>query len=1149
LHVTSTMLQRTLLRHFLVFLVLPASMSVACAQRIYKTTSVLATGTWYKISVSREGVYKIDVSFLSSLGITGAIPSSQIRIFGNTGGMLPEATTGQPWIDDLEELAIAVEDGGDGQLNGTDHLLFYSEGPYKWINDSANKRFIHQKNLYSEKAYYFISVGGIGKRINLQTSSPPAAVTVNSFDERFFHELDTVNFLSSGKEWFGEEFSSLPGRSLSKSFLLPITDISPGTATIETAVVARSVNVGCRFTVSVNGQQVQNLPVGPIGTGQYDVFAREAKNMDNFILNQGTATVNFNYSPGSVNSQGWLNWFELFCRRSLILPPNQQLTFRDRSSVGQAAAQFVVGANAGSQVWDVTQPSQPVKMATTFNGSTLQFSNDALALREYVAFSTSYLQPKAEGKISNQNLHNTTAADYLIITPPEFISQAQRLAQFHQQRNNLSTVIATTTQVFHEFSGGIPDPTAIRDFIKMYFDRYASNWNQKGKYLLLFGKASFDYKNRVPNNTNLVPAYESNFSLDPLSTYTSDDFFGFLEDAEDINSSVVVNTLDIGIGRIPAKNPDEAKAFVDKLIDYHSSAAFGPWRNHLNFIADDEDVNLHLQDAEVLTATVSGTAPVFTQQKIYLDAFQQESGSAGGRYPQVNAAVNSHIYNGTLLWNYSGHGGPQRLAEEVVIDQNIVNNWKNQFRLPLFITATCDFAPFDQPLTNSLGENLLVRPKTGAIALMTTTRLVFANSNRVMNNNYLKVALERDANGRYKSLGDAVRAAKNLTYTTSADIVNNRKIALLGDPAMTIAFPLLKVQATAVNGKNISTQPDTLSATEFISLEGEVQDYNGVLQNNFNGTVHLTLFDKVRNVTTLANDPTSVAVSFPDQSSALFKGKATAGSGKFSFRFRLPKDINFQYGAGKISLYAQDGKTDGNGFSTNVIIGGMAQGVNTDNSGPEIKAFLNDERFVNGSITNAAPVLLLKLLDSSGINTGSSGIDHDIVATLDNNNNQYFILNNFYETEADSYQKGTVRFQLPTLTPGAHTLKIKAWDVVNNSNEYVLDFTVINNEELRIEHVLNYPNPFTTSTSFWFEHNYPGVDLSARVDIFTISGKRIKTITKAINTPGNRSIELDWDGRDEWGAKVGRGVYLYHLSVKTPNGKSAGKWERIAILQ
>jgi len=722
------------------------------------------------------------------------------------------------------------------------------------------------------------------------------------------------------------------------------------------------------------------------------------------------------------------------------------------------------------------------------------------------------------------------------------------LHNFTSKKNSLRTIVVTTDQVFNEFSSGVPDPTAIRDFVKMYYDKYQSNWTQSGKYLLLFGKASFDYKNRIANNTNKVAGYESTNSLDPLSTYTSDDFFGFLDDNEDINSSVVINQLDIGIGRIPAKTIDEAKNFVDKVLDYHSADALGPWRNNLNFIADDEDNNLHLQDAETLTATVSATTPVFNQQKIYLDAFHQESGSAGGRYPQANEAINNNIYNGTLLWNYSGHGGSSRLAEEVVLDQQIVNNWNNRYRLPLFVTATCDFAPYDNPSSNSLGENLLVRPKTGAIALMTTTRIVFAFSNRIINNNYLKFAFQPDATGRYKTLGEAMMAGKNYTYQTSADVINNRKFTLLGDPAMSLGFPNYKVKISKINGRDISSQPDTLHATESVIMEGEVYDNSGNLLNNVNGSAYLSLFDKPQNITTLANDPTSQQTTFQDQESILFKGKASIHGGKFSFRFKTPKDINYQFGNGKISLYVQDGTNDGNGFSNNVIIGGISATASTDNEGPEIKAFLNDDKFVNGGISNANPILLIQLSDSSGINTGNAGIGHDIVAILDNDNNHYFVLNNFYESELDNFQKGSIHFQLPQLSAGQHSLKIKAWDVLNNSTEYVLDFIVINDEELKISHVLNYPNPFTTRTFFWFEHNDPATDLAVKIEIFTVSGKLIKTISQTINTIGNRSNEIEWDGRDDFGQKVGRGVYVYRLRVKTTDGKTANKWERLVIL-
>ncbi len=1119
------------------------------AQRNYKSQSVLATGTWYRVSVPSAGIYKIEASLLSSMGFGSPVSSSQIRIYGKRTPMLPESNAA-PYTDDLEELAIQVSDGGDGSFSGADFLLFYSQGPHVWGKDSVNKRFTHQYNLYSEVVYYYITVGGSGKRIQPLNLPAPAPMVVTSFDERYFHELDSVNFLNSGKEWYGEEMSNLPGRSLTRNFSLPAADIVTGqTATVVASVVARSLNTPSLFNLSLNNAPLGQLPVPPLGGGLFDLFGQAAQGSFTTSPTQNRLDLAFTYQPGSFNSQGWLNWFEVFYRKTLRMVPGEALHFRDWNSVGNSQVKFsIANANDGAQVWEITDPMNPYRLTTSISSGTLEFRNDASRLREYVAFIADRPAPTLVGKVENQDLHQATETDYLIVTPEAFLPQAQRIAAFHTSRN-LRVKVATTAQIFHEFSAGIPDPTAIRDFVKMYYDRFQSSWGQGGKYLMLLGRGSFDYKDRVKNNTNLVPVFENNVSLDPLSTYTSDDFFGFLDDHEDINSGMVTNLLDIGIGRIPARSAEEAAHFANKLEAYHSPAAFGPWRTHLNFVADDEDQNLHLQDAEIITASVHAVAPQFNLYKFYLDAFRQEGSAAGQRYPQVNEAINNHIYNGTLIWNYSGHGGPVRLAEETILDQEMVNSWNNPFRLPLFITATCNFAPYDLPGIISLGENLIVRPKTGAIAMMSTSRVVFAYSNRIMNNNYLNIALQPDSNGRYKTLGEAAMAAKNFTYQTSGDITNNRKFSLLGDPAMTLAYPRLQVVATEVNDQAVSVA-DTLSATELVKIEGEVRDPKGNFLAAYNGTVYLSLYDKPQTVTTLGNDPGSQPpVNFQLQTSTLFKGKASVLNGRFVFHFRLPKDINYQFGAGKISLYATDESTDGTGFSNNMIIGGIKPGGTDDKTGPEIRAWLNDEQFVNGSITNENPVLLVKLADSSGINTGDAGVDHDIVATLDDDNSRYFVLNDFYETDKDSYQQGSLRFQLPELSPGPHKLKIKAWDAMNNSNEYILEFVVGNKDELVLDHVLNYPNPFTTRTAFWFEHNQPFTDLYAKVEIFTVTGKLIKTLTRTINSEGTRSSDIEWDGRDDYGDRIARGVYLYRLTVRTPDGKNASKLQRLVFLQ
>jgi hypothetical protein len=1119
------------------------------AQRSYKANSVLASGNWYKIAVKDAGIYKIDLPFLNTLGInTTNLISNSIRLFGNGGAMLPETNSiSRP--DDLEENAIMVVDGGDGMLNAGDYILFFSNGTDQWLKDSVNKRFTHRKNLYSDSAYYYLSIGGNGKRIQSLLNTLVPNISITSFNDHLFHELDTINFLSSGKEWYGEEFANTPGRSLTRNFSINIPNLQTGfSVTLVTDCLARSIGVASRFDVSVNGQPLQQINLPAVTGGIYDKVAQETVSIGSGNVSQSNLSINYNYVPGSFNSQGWLNWFEIFSRCNLSMSGINQLLFRDWNTVGNNIGEFII-ANASSttQVWDITDPLTPVKEQTNLQGTDLKFINDCSTLREYISFNASnFLQPVSLGKIPNQDLHGLPPSDFIIVTTSSLLPQAQRLGQFHQTKNNLRYAVVTTDQVWNEFSSGIPDPSAIRDFVKMFYDRSKTNSSNQPKYLLLFGDASFDYKNRINNNTNLVPAYENNSSLEPLATYTSDDFFGFLDDNEDINSTILINQLDIGIGRIPAKTAEEAKNYVDKVETYYSKESFGPWRNSQLFIADDEDFNLHLQDAEVLTTTSQATSPVFNITKTYLDAFKQESGAGGSRYPQANQMINNQVYNGTLIWDYSGHGGAKRLAEEVVADQDIVNNWNNSNKLPLFITATCDFAPYDNPTVSSLGENILLRPKTGGIALLTTTRVVFSFSNRIINNNYLQFALQPDTNGVYKSLGESIRVAKNYTYQTSGDIANNRKFTLLGDPALTLSYPSLKIRTTKVNDIPVA-QADTISAAEKVTMEGEVTDVQGNLLSNFNGIVYPTVFDKVQTINTLANDPTSVVVGFQVQNNILYKGKVSVVNGKFSFTFKLSKDINYQYGAGKLSLYAENGNNDANGYFTNFIIGGSTNSIDNDNEGPVIKAYLNDEKFVNGSITNENPVLIVKLTDSSGINTAGTGIGHDIIAMLDNDNSQYFILNDFYETELNSYQQGTIHFQLPGLTAGMHSLKIKAWDVLNNSNEYILEFNVAKDEELVLNHVLNYPNPFTTKTQFWFEHNQPGQNLQVKVQVFTVTGKVVKTIKQTINDAGNRSCEVEWDGRDDYGDKLGRGVYLYRLTVITPDGKKKERIERLVV--
>lgn len=1147
------------------------------AQRVYKSASSLASGNWYKIAVSAPGIYRVDLSLLRQLGVsTQGLSSSSIRLYGNGGGLLPEPCNGAR-TDDLIEDAIDMVDGEDGNFGEGDYFLFYAPGPHHWIKDTVSRRFTHIKNIYTEQAYYFINVGGgAGKRVISQGPVPAANVSISTYGWRAFHELDTVNILSSGKDWYGEEFSNIPGGTATRSFTIapPGWDRS-APVSLSTVCMARSIGASSHFALTLGGVAAGGgFDVGTVTDGAYDVFGRVVNFRQAVVAGQGPLTLSYQFTPGGYNAQGWLDWWELAGRGALSLDGLAQLQFRDWNSVGSGhiGAFALQGATAQTQVWDVTDPANPVNMAGTLSGGMFGFTGDCGSLHEYIAFdasgkplqagdpngadlgATGLFTPLPVGKVVNQNLHQPAMADLLIITDPALLGQAQRLAQFHTQHDRLRTLVVSSSQVYNEFAGGNPDPTALRDYVKMFYDRSGGDSTMRPRYLLLFGSGSFDYKDRVAGNVNGVPVYESGVSIDPLNTYTSDDYFGMLQDGADVNVPDGKSLLDIGVGRIPARTVAEAGAVVDKIIHYADIKTQGPWRNEVTLVADDGDQNLHLQDAEAFAGTITTGAPVLGVDKIYLDAYKLQSTPAGGRYPDVNQAISGGLYSGTLIWNYTGHGSNARLSNSDILDASTVAAYNNPDKLPLFITATCDFAPHDNPLIQSIGVRLLVRPGSGAIALMTTTRLVFAFSNKTINNNYYQLALTPRADGTYYSLGDACRLTKNFTYTTQTDAVNNRKFTLLGDPALTLALPVYRVKTTAINGRAAGGGgSDTLKALNQASVSGVVTDASGAVMNGFNGVLYVTVYDKPRMATTLGNTASSLRTEFPVQDNILYKGKVPVSQGNFSVAFVVPKDINYQYGRGRISYYA--GPTgassgigsDGNGVFTDVIIGGSGGGSGYA-GGPTIAAFLNDEKFVDGGITNANPILLLHLTDSLGINITGTGIGHDITAVLDNNTQEPLVLNSFYEADLNTYKKGTVRYPLPQMTEGEHVLLIKAWNVANNSGQTSLTFRVVGSGKLVLTHVLNYPNPFTTHTTFWFEHNRPGEDLSVLVQILTVSGKLVKSMRRTINTPGNRSSEIDWDGRDDYGSKIGRGVYIYRLRVRATDGSVADVFQKLYIL-
>ena len=1141
-------------------------------QNNYVSNSVLADGKWLKVGVTKDGIYKIDYNYLKKAGIdVASINPQYLRVYGNGGKQIPFINSiSRP--DDLIENPIFVFGENDGVLDSTDYLWFFGHGPHYWsrVNDCSGYR--HWLHGYSDTSYYFINFDkGPGQRIQrVEQSSSPENKISTSFDDLQFYENEAVNMRLSGRKFYGEKFDN----TLSYSFDFSSPNISLNDSAFVKMSVLSISNPSATFNLTCNNSSKSVTPkyapaLGPGATAYTLDIGTEDSVCMKFLAKSVNLNVDVEFVKNSSYSAGYgyLNYIEVVSKRELKMFANQ-LHFRDFSSVGVSnIVKFqIANAQASTLVLDVTNPTNVFEQGTTINGNSLEFITDYNTLKEYYAFtpgSTTLIEPSNFGVVENQNLHATTPKDMIIIAHSMFLDQANKLKKMHEEIDNLRVIVVTPQQIYNEFSGGAQDLAGLRMFSKMLYDK-ATAENDIPKYLLLFGDASYITRQRSINgNTNFIPTYESAASLDLIRSYCSDDFFGMLDDTEGEGST---SMLDIAIGRLPSKNVDEANAMVEKITDYitkkplsntgtfcptcqtSSNTVFinGDWRNVITLIADDEDNNLHLGDAESNANIIRQKAKEINVEKIYLDAYKQITDAGGQRYPEVNVAFNERMAKGALIINYSGHGGEVGWALERVLGVDDIKKWSNTGRYPFFVTATCEFTRYDDPSRTSAGELTLLQPNGGGIGLATTTRLVYQSANKELNNTFYNLLFLKDTTtGKYLHLGEVLRLVKNSSNVISTG-ENSRKFLLIGDPAVRLDYPEYNINTTLIDVLNDST--DTVKALSKVRVKGFISDKNNNKVSSFNGLVYPTVFDKEYVAKTLGNDGSSPSINFKTRKGLIYKGTATVKAGEFSFEFIVPKDIAYQYGKGRISYYAESNSSNADGYFEDFVVGGVNKNAPTDNNGPTVKLYMNDQNFINGSLTNENPKFIALVEDDNGINTTGNGIGHDITAIIDNNTDKSIILNDYYQAELNSYQKGNILYGFNNLSEGSHTISFKVWDVYNNSSNSSIDFVVAQNASIALSHVLNYPNPFTTNTTFMFEHNKPCQSLDVQVQIFSVSGKLIKTINEAVSSVGFRSQEVKWDGLDDYGDKIGKGVYIYKLRVKAADGSYAEQLEKLVLL-
>jgi hypothetical protein len=698
---------------------------------------------------------------------------------------------------------------------------------------------------------------------------------------------------------------------------------------------------------------------------------------------------------------------------------------------------------------------------------------------------------------------------------------------------------------------------------KMFFERGMINPVNRIRNLLLFGDGTYDPKNRVANNNYFVPTYQVENSENHIAALVTDDYFGLLSDSDAIAAS---DMLDIGVGRLLVTDQTTAKQQVDKIEHYlkngsqlfagsgascccgdgDSNSTFGDWRLNYVQIADDEEGGYFItQDTEPQYNHVKNNHPDMNCDKLYTDAYVQVSTAGGQRYPDVYEAITNRIERGALVVNYVGHGGEVGLAEERIVTIPQIQAFRNIDRLNVFVSATCEFTKYDDPGRVSAGEWMSLNPTGGAIALMTTSRSVYFGVNTITGRRFFETVFTRDANNQPLDFGEIMRLTKNASGSSD----NKRSFTLIGDPALRIALPQMRIVTDSINGFSPVIEMDTMRALSKVTIKGHLEDFGGNMLNSFNGVLSPTIFDKPRTVYTLGQDPNSPVLPFELQRNIVYRGKATVSNGQFEFSFVVPKDINLSIDHGKISYYAANSSLDASGSDSRFYIGGIDPNGVQDNEGPEIDLFLNDDRFVSGGITDETPVLIAKLFDENGINTVGNGIGHDLTAVIDGETANPIVLNDYYTADMDTYQSGTIRYTIPKLDKGKHTLTVKVWDVNNNSSEQTIEFVVQEKQDVVLEHVLNYPNPFTTRTEFFFEHNQVCNEMEVQVQVLTVAGRLVKTINQPVLMQGFRSAGIPWDGRDDFGDQLAKGVYVYRIHVKTPDGKTAEKLEKLVLLR
>lgn len=1144
-----------------------ASSTIGSPAKNSRTASMLSYGPTLRVSVETSGVYRITYADLQREGLLqGAVPSDRIALYGNRAGMLPTLNTADIY-DDLTDLPIAMYDGGDGQFDPGDYFLFYGQSPVTWqytpTASATQPAFTHRQHSYSDRTYYFVGLNHPQAAARI-TDAPRQNIAegeteLTSFPDYLCYEKDLYNIVSGGQAWYGESFNS-SGETI--SIPLTLTDLSD--EPLYTTANGNTANVQLRAAASgmtSSGRGRLTVRAGS-SNGEIDLPSTSGATSrasglftDTFRHTGADLPVSLTYRKSGNAMLSYLDYIEINYQRQLRLNRGE-LLFRHPAAIGTAVNFRIANVSAATQVWDVTDPYRVRRLPAETGGTSLRLrAGGEDSLQTFLAFDGSVTRsPAFNGLTAAQNLHGLPQTDYIVVTPTEFLAQAEEIARLHRERDGYRTAVATTEQVYNEFGTGTPDPSAIRLFAKMFYDR-ATQETDRPKYLLLFGNASYDVKNKLGTRTNLIPTFEVPKAYSDESPAT-DDGFAYLGPNEGLGSQQdgdyfsYTGIIDIAVGRLPVKTAEEADIAVQKIANYSNpyyqrladweqkAGNFGDWRQEITFVTDDDFESVYEYTLD-FSKDVAIADPNFNLEKIYADSYIKRSDAVNAAYPEAQAALRRRMNRGAFFVGYIGHSGWDAWGDEKYLTLNDIHQWEPILSYPMMFSSSCTFAYYDQPDKTSGAEEAVLHPDGGAISMIASTRSASVGTIEYVQHDFLIGSLDR-RQGQHPTIGDAFMTCKINNRTRSGTGI----FILLGDPGLKTALPRYNVRTLTLNGKPVTETIDTLKAFSHITITGQIED-NGQRVTDFNGRVQIKIFDKANHLKTLGNAQSrggfNQVVEYELQNNQLYRGSAEVKDGLFSFSFFVPKDIAYYYGPGKISYYAySDSNGDAGGAFTDLIVGGFNTDIEPDTTAPTVKLYINKTNFLPGADGGTSPVLYAEISDRYGLNTTGVGIGHDMTLVIDGDYKNAIVVNDLFAYNTGSYTDGTLTYPL-SLPAGEHTIELKAWNIFNISGTGTLNFGVNASDRFKVTALRATPNPSPKDgeVSFYFTHNGVGGIDRYELQVYDLYGRKVAQFEGRESSSYGYSVgPLTWPTGT---ADLQKGVYVVRVVAYNRAGEKSHK--------